>query len=58
MAAIAMAWLPSIASAQGPETGSKIDEFSLQDQSGTSHKLSELLEEGPLAVVFFRSADW
>ena len=42
----------------GPEVGSTIDEFSLQDQNGTSQKLSDMLSEGPVALVVFRSADW
>ena len=53
--------LPTIATAQqaeGPETGTVVDEFSLQDQHGTSHKLSDLLTDGPIALVVFRSADW
>lgn len=58
IAAIALACLPLTASAQGPQIGSTADEFSLQDQTGTSVKLSEMLEQGPLAIVFFRSADW
>jgi hypothetical protein len=44
--------------ASGPEVGSTIDEFSLQDQHGTSHKFSDLLAEGPVALVVYRSADW
>lgn len=42
----------------GPEIGSTIDEFSLQDQDGTSRKLSTMLQDGPVAIVAFRSADW
>lgn len=52
---------PMVATAQqasGPEVGSTIDEFSLQDQQGTSHNLSDLLADGPVALVVFRSADW
>lgn len=52
---------PAMANAQqasGPEVGSTIDEFSLSDQHGTSLKLSELLAEGPVALVVYRSADW
>jgi len=52
---------PAMATAQqasGPEVGSTIDEFSLSNQHGTSLKLSELLAEGPVALVVFRSADW
>lgn len=45
-------------SSTGPDVGSVIDEFSLTDQHGTSHDLSTLIENGPVAVVVFRSADW
>ena len=44
--------------ASGPEVGSTIDEFSLSNQHGTSLKLSELVAEGPVALVVYRSADW
>lgn len=44
--------------ASGPEVGSTVDEFSLQDQHGTSHKFSDLIADGPVALVVFRSADW
>jgi len=42
----------------GPQPGTKIDEFSLADQHGTSHTLSDLLKQGPTAFVFVRSANW
>ena len=32
--------------------------FTLQDQEGRSVSLVSLLEQGPVALVFFRSADW
>jgi len=44
--------------AAGPEPGTVVDEFSLQDQHGTSHALSDLVVDGPVALVVFRSADW
>jgi len=53
--------VPVLAYAQqqaGPEVGTTVDEFSLQDQHGTSHNLSDLLADGPVALVVFRSADW
>ena len=52
---------PSLVTAQhaaGPEVGSTVDEFSLSDQHGTSRKLSDLLADGPVALVVYRSADW
>lgn len=47
-----------VAQDQGPQPGAKIDEFSLSDQHGTSHTLSELLSQGPTAFVFVRSTNW
>ena len=58
---VALLVVPAMVSAQqasGPEVGAKIDEFSLPDQRGTSQKLSDLLADGPVALVVFRSADW
>ena len=56
------------ASAQGPnpapeeQTGIKIGEkapaFALKDQTGKEVTLEALLKEGPVALVFTRSADW
>jgi len=42
----------------GPELGSKISNFSLVDQKGKKRDLKTILSKGPVAVVFFRSADW
>ena len=42
----------------GPKVGAQIKNFALNDQFGKKRTLSELLEEGPVAVVFHRSADW
>lgn len=42
----------------GLEPGTKIDEFSLVDQHGTSHTLTDILKQGPTAFVFVRSANW
>ena len=44
--------------ASGPDVGTTIEEFSLSDQHGTSQKLSDLVADGPIALVVFRSADW
>jgi cytochrome oxidase Cu insertion factor (SCO1/SenC/PrrC family) len=59
--ALALFVLSGTASAQsatGPEVGASVDGFSLQDQKGTSHNLSDLLADGPVALVVYRSADW
>ena len=51
----------SVASAQnasGPKVGTVIEDFELRDQYGEVQKLSQLLAEGPLALVAIRSAGW
>ena len=58
---LAFAFLPSIANAQkasGPDAGTLLTDFSLQDQHGKPQKLSGLLSEGPIALVVLRSAGW
>ena len=42
----------------GIEVGEKAPDFTLKDQNGTEHSLSELLKEGRVALMFFRSANW
>lgn len=42
----------------GPKAGSEIEDFVLMDQTGTERRFSDLLSDGPVAVVFHRSADW
>lgn len=59
--AIASLLMPPSAFAQqasGPIAGTRIADFSLQDQDGEIQKLSELLSEGPIALVVVRSAGW
>lgn len=67
LATLALALAGTIAMAQGepaPDemTGVKIGEtapdFTLQGHDGKSYTLSELVKEGPVAVVFYRSAHW
>lgn len=41
----------------GPKVGSKVDDFVLKDSDGKKQKLSGMLNKGPVAIVFFRSAD-
>ena len=59
---VAMAWMltavPAPAEEVGLPPGTKAPEFSLVDQAGQAQSLSGLLAEGPVAIVFFRSADW
>lgn len=38
--------------------GRAAPDFTLNDGSGREHRLSQLLERGPVALVFVRSADW
>ncbi len=42
----------------GLATGQQAPTFSLEDQSGETQSLNALLATGPVAIVFFRSADW
>ncbi len=38
--------------------GDKAPDFKLADQNGQEVSLKDLLKHGPVAVVFYRSADW
>lgn len=38
--------------------GQKAPSFTLKDQEGKDRSLDELLKEGQVALVFYRSADW
>jgi peroxiredoxin len=42
----------------GLNPGDKAPDFSLKNQDGKEVKLSELLNKGNVALVFYRSADW
>ncbi|MCA9215378.1 MAG: hypothetical protein KDB27_20075 [Planctomycetales bacterium] len=42
----------------GPKIGSIVPDFTLNDQEGNKRSLSTLLEQGAVAIVFHRSADW
>ena len=42
----------------GIKVGDKAPDFTLKDQNGTEHSLSELLKEGRVVLTFFRSANW
>lgn len=42
----------------GLKKGSKAPPFRLKDASGETRTLDRFLEKGPVAVVFYRSADW
>jgi cytochrome oxidase Cu insertion factor (SCO1/SenC/PrrC family) len=42
----------------GLKIGEKAPEFTLKDQAGTERSLRDLLNGGPVALVFYRSASW
>jgi peroxiredoxin len=42
----------------GLPVGERAPAFTLKDQHGDSVSLASLLQKGPVALVFFRSADW
>jgi hypothetical protein len=42
----------------GLKVGTKAPEFALKDQDGKERSLKGLLKDGPIALVFFRSASW
>ena len=42
----------------GLKVGASAPKFTLKDQEGSDRSLDELLEKGPVALVFYRSADW
>ncbi len=67
LVALLACWASSLALAQekpspeegaGLEVGAAAPELALEDQAGKRHTLKELLDSGPVALVFYRSADW
>lgn len=42
----------------GPEMGTRVPAFSLQDQFGQTQTLKSVMGAKGLMLVFFRSADW
>ncbi len=42
----------------GLKVGSPAPRFSLKDQAGRIRTLDDLLKEGKVALVFYRSAEW
>ena len=42
----------------GLAVGQQAPDFTLKDQNDRDVSLSALLKKGPVALVFFRSADW
>ncbi len=44
--------------APGIKVGEKVPAFTLKDQNGKEHILTDMLGKGSVALVFHRSADW
>lgn len=42
----------------GAKVGERAPEFKLKDQNNKEQSLAALLKEGPVALVFYRSASW
>ena len=42
----------------GPQVGTRVPDFTLADQRGTSRTLTSLMGPKGLMLVFIRSADW
>ena len=42
----------------GVKVGDKAPDFKLTDQTGTKRSLGDFLKNGPVALVFYRSASW
>ena len=42
----------------GLKVGEKAPKFTLKDQEGKKRSLDDLLKDGKVALVFYRSADW
>ena len=42
----------------GLKIGQKAPAWDLKDPLGQTHTLYQHLEKGPLALIFYRSADW
>lgn len=55
---VAVAADPAPEAKTGLKVGEKAPEFKLKDQTGTERSLADLLKDGNVALVFFRSADW
>jgi cytochrome oxidase Cu insertion factor (SCO1/SenC/PrrC family) len=54
----AIAAEPASPEKTGLAVGQQAPDFTLKDQNDRNVSLSALLKKGPVALVFFRSADW
>jgi cytochrome oxidase Cu insertion factor (SCO1/SenC/PrrC family) len=58
LALAATAAEPASPEKTGLAVGQQAPDFTLKDQNDRDVSLSALLKKGPVALVFFRSADW
>jgi len=58
LALAATAAEPASPEKTGVAVGQQAPDFTLKDQNDRDISLSALLKKGPVALVFFRSADW
>jgi cytochrome oxidase Cu insertion factor (SCO1/SenC/PrrC family) len=58
LAQTASAAEPAAPEHTGLAVGKKAPSFTLKDQANRDVSLDSLLKKGPVALVFFRSADW
>jgi len=58
LAASARAAEPAASEKTGPAIEQKAPAFTLKDQDSRDVSLDSLLKKGPVALVFYRSADW
>jgi hypothetical protein len=58
VAGAARAQSPAPEAKTGLKVGTPAPAFALKDQNGKERSLGEFLKAGPVALVFFRSADW
>jgi cytochrome oxidase Cu insertion factor (SCO1/SenC/PrrC family) len=55
---VAGATAPASPEKTGLAVGERAPDFTLKDQNNRDVSLSVLLKKGPVALVFFRSAEW
>lgn len=60
IAALSLVLVSGAAHAESPgvKVGEPAPRFSLLDQDRTERSLGDWLGKGPVAIVFYRSADW
>ena len=58
LTSIALAGEAAAPEKSGLSVGQKAPAFTLKDQNDRDVSLESLLKKGPVALVFYRSADW